>query len=226
MSACKAGESIALVGPTGAGKTTLVSLIPRFFDPNAGRVLLDGRDLRDLQLKSLRHQIALVLQEPFLFPMTVRENIAYGRPDASLTEIEAAARAANAHDFISRLPAGYDTVLSERGANLSGGERQRISIARALLKDAPILILDEPTSALDAGTEGLVLEAINALIRGRTTFVIAHRLATVRRADRILVLKEGAIVESGSHAELIRSSGLYARYARLQFGAEPGLVGT
>jgi ATP-binding cassette, subfamily B, bacterial len=211
------GETIALVGPTGAGKTTLVSLLPRFFDPGEGRVLLDGHDLRDLQLKSLRSHIALVLQEPFLFPMSIAENIAYGRPNASREQIEAAAKAANAHVFISRLADGYDSVLGERGANLSGGERQRISIARALLKDAPILILDEPTSALDAETEALILDAMKTLMHGRTTFIIAHRLATVQHADRIIVLKDGTIVESGTHSELSTSGGIYARYARAQF---------
>jgi ATP-binding cassette subfamily B protein/subfamily B ATP-binding cassette protein MsbA len=212
----EAGETIALVGPTGAGKSTLVSLVPRFFDPTEGRVLIDGQDLRDVQLASLRSQVALVLQEPFLFPLTVAENIAYGRPDASRTEIEAAARAAKADEFICRLPQGYDTVLGERGANLSGGERQRLTIARALLKDAPILILDEPTTALDAATEALILEAVRALIRGRTTFIIAHRLATVQHADRIVVLQDGAVVESGTHHQLVRQNGLYRRYASLQ----------
>jgi ATP-binding cassette, subfamily B, bacterial len=216
------GETVALVGPTGAGKTTLVSLIPRFFDPSEGRVLLDGHDLRDLQLKSLRSHVALVLQEPFLFPMSIAENIAYGRPDASRAEIETAAKAANAHDFIRRLPEGYDAVVGERGATLSGGERQRISIARALLKDAPVLILDEPTSALDAETEALIIDALKTLMRGRTTFIIAHRLATIRHVDRILVLQDGTIVESGSHAELSRSSGLYASYAKAQFIVSPG----
>jgi ATP-binding cassette, subfamily B, bacterial len=210
------GEVVALVGPTGAGKTTLVSLIPRFFDPTEGRVLLDGRDLRSIQLKSLRSHIALVLQEPFLFPISVAENIAYGRPHASRAEIEAVAKAARAHDFIRRLPEGYDSILSERAANLSGGERQRVSIARALLKDAPILILDEPTSALDAETEAAMAEAMKALVRGRTTFIIAHRLATVKNADRIIVLKDGSIAEIGDHADLVRSGGLYARYARAQ----------
>jgi ATP-binding cassette subfamily B protein/subfamily B ATP-binding cassette protein MsbA len=211
------GETVALVGPSGAGKTTLVSLIPRFFDPAAGRVLLDGRDLRDIKLKSLRSQIGLVLQEPFLFPMSIAENIAYGRPDASPAQIEAAAKAAHADAFIRRLPHGYDSVVGERAANLSGGERQRISIARALLKAAPILILDEPTSALDAETEAVMAEAMKALLRGRTTIIIAHRLATVKNADRIIVLDKGSIVESGRHAELVRNGGLYARLAQSQF---------
>ena len=197
------GETIAIVGETGAGKSTLVSLIPRFFDPWQGRVLVDGKDARDLQLRSLRRQVALVLQEPFLFPFTIAENIAYGRPEATRPEIEAAARAANAHSFIEQLPEGYDTVIGERGATLSGGERQRLSIARALLKDAPILILDEPTSALDAETENMLLEALDRLMAGRTTFIIAHRLSTVRRANCILVLKDGRIVERGTHQELL-----------------------
>jgi ATP-binding cassette subfamily B protein/subfamily B ATP-binding cassette protein MsbA len=211
-----AGETIALVGPTGAGKTTLVSLIPRFFDPAQGRVLIDEQDLRDVQLASLRNHISIVLQEPFLFPLTVAENIAYGRPSASCSQIKAAARDANAEEFISRLPQGYDTVLGERGADLSGGERQRLTIARALLKDAPILILDEPTTGVDAGTEELIMDALRRLIRGRTTFIIAHRLSTLQHADRILVLQNGAVVESGSHRELVSRDGLYRRYANLQ----------
>jgi ATP-binding cassette subfamily B protein len=213
----EAGETVALVGPTGAGKTTLVSLIPRFFDPTHGRVLIDGHDVRKVQLPSLRSQVALVLQEPFLFPLTIAENIAYGRPGASREEVEAAAHAANAHAFVLQLPEGYDTVVGERGATLSGGERQRISIARAILKDPPILILDEPTSALDLETEGLVMEALRSLVRGRTSLIIAHRLTTVHRADRILVLNDGLIVESGTHDELAARGGIYARYLSLQF---------
>jgi ATP-binding cassette subfamily B protein/subfamily B ATP-binding cassette protein MsbA len=197
-----------------------VSLIPRFFDPAEGRVLIDGHDLREVQLSSLRSQVALVLQEPFLFPLTIAENIAYGRPDASAAEIEAAARAANAHDFVSRLPQGYDTVIGERGATLSGGERQRLSIARALLKNAPVLILDEPTSALDAGTEALIMQAMRNLVSGRTTFIIAHRLATVQNADRIVVLDNGRMAESGTHQQLVARGGLYARLSALQFGSE------
>jgi ATP-binding cassette subfamily B protein/subfamily B ATP-binding cassette protein MsbA len=214
------GQRVALVGPTGAGKSTLISLIPRFFDPEQGRVLLDGRDLRELKLLDLRQQIALVLQEPFLFPLSIAENIAYGRPDASLAQIEAAAKAANAHDFISRLPQGYQTVIGERGATLSGGERQRLAIARALLKDAPILILDEPTSALDAQTEAGLMEALDRLMKGRTTFIIAHRLATVRSADSILVLDHGQIVEHGPHQQLLNHHGLYAKLHQLQFGTK------
>jgi ATP-binding cassette subfamily B protein/subfamily B ATP-binding cassette protein MsbA len=215
------GQTIALVGPTGAGKSTLVSLVPRFLDPTAGRVLIDGRDIRDVQLVSLRRQVALVLQEPFLLPHTIADNIAYGRHGASRAEVEAAAHAANAHQFISRLPNGYDTVIGERGATLSGGERQRIAIARALLKDAPILILDEPTSALDTRTEALIMDALRNLFRGRTTFIIAHRLATIQHADRIVVLRDGVIAEIGTHEELLRSGGLYAGYARAPLAGSP-----
>ena len=211
------GEKIALVGPTGAGKSTLVSLVPRLMDPWSGTVTIDGHDLRDVQLRSLRERVALVLQEPFLFPITVAENIAYGRPDASRAEIEAAATAANAHAFIERLEAGYDTILGERGATLSGGERQRLSIARALLKDTPILILDEPTSALDAETEHSLLEALDRLMVGRTTLIIAHRLSTIKRADRILVIQQGQIAEMGSHAELLRQRGHYFNLYTRQF---------
>jgi ATP-binding cassette, subfamily B, bacterial len=213
------GQVVAIVGATGAGKSTLVSLLPRFFDPDAGRVSIDGHDLRDLTLNTVRSNVSLVLQESFLFPFSLAENIAYGRPGASQDEIEAAARAANAHDFISRLPDGYDTVVGERGATLSGGERQRVAIARALLKDAPILILDEPTSALDAHTEHLLLEALERLMAGRTTLIIAHRLSTIRAADQILVLDNGRIIERGTHHQLVAEHGSYARMHGIQHGA-------
>jgi ATP-binding cassette subfamily B protein/subfamily B ATP-binding cassette protein MsbA len=214
-----AGETIAIVGASGAGKSTLVSLIPRFADPWQGRVLVDNRDVREVTLKSLRQQIAVVLQEPFLFPLSVAENIAYGQPDATMDQILEAARNANAEQFIQRLPRKFDTVVGERGATFSGGERQRISIARAFLKNAPILILDEPTSALDTATEQSLLDALDRLTAGRTTFIIAHRLTTVRRATRIIILDHGSIVETGSHDELIAHDSVYARYYRLQFNA-------
>jgi ATP-binding cassette subfamily B protein len=213
------GQTVALVGATGAGKTTLASLIPRFFDPWQGRVLIDGQDARDLKLADLRSQVGLVLQEPFLFPMTIAQNIAYGNLHASPDDIEVAARAANIHDYIAGLPQGYDTPVGPRGLTLSGGERQRLAIARALLKNAPMLILDEPTSALDAETEQLLLQALSRLMRGRTTLIIAHRLSTVQRADRIVVLQDGTIAEAGTHPELLARGGLYARLCAIQAGA-------
>jgi len=218
------GEVIALAGATGAGKSTLVSLIPRFFDPWQGRVTIDGADIRDVTLASLRQQIAIVLQEPFLLPLSVADNISYGRPSATRDEIVAAATAACADGFIRQLPQSYDTVIAERGASLSGGERQRLAIARALLKDAPILILDEPTSALDARTEAELLIALRRLMDRRTTFVIAHRLSTIRDADRIAVLERGRVVELGSHDELIEQGGVYHRLYHSQFAGSPAKV--
>ncbi len=211
------GETVALVGPSGSGKSSLANLIPRFYDPTAGTISIDGTDLRTVTLDSLRSQIGLVTQETVLFDDTVRNNIAYGRADIPLERVIEAARASQAHEFIEQLPQGYDTPLGERGARLSLGQRQRISIARALLKDPPILILDEATSALDAESETLVQQALERLMRGRTSLVIAHRLATVRAADRILVLDAGRIVEQGAHRELLRRNGLYARLHELQF---------
>jgi ATP-binding cassette subfamily B protein/subfamily B ATP-binding cassette protein MsbA len=218
LEACP-GQTIALVGRTGAGKSTLVSLLPRFFDPQEGQVTFDGIDLRELKLAELRRQISIVLQEPFLMPLSVADNISYGCPGASREEIIKAAAAAQADEFIRCLPEGYDTVIGERGTRISGGERQRLSIARALLKDAPVLILDEPTSALDAKTEASLIEAFQRLMKGRTTFIIAHRLSTVRHADRIALLDHGRLVESGSHEELVERGGLYQQFYNHQFPA-------
>jgi ATP-binding cassette subfamily B protein len=213
------GEMVALVGLTGAGKTTLVSLIPRFYDPTAGRVIIDGIDARRYDVRELREKIAIVLQDPVLFSGTIADNVRYGRLDATPEEIEEAARAAHAHEFVSRLPKGYDTRIAEAGGGLSGGERQRLSVARAILKNAPILILDEPTSSLDAISEEIVFSALRRLRAGRTTVVIAHRLSTVRDADRILVLDDGRIAAQGRHEELLKSSQLYRRMcARLSVG--------
>ncbi len=213
----RAGETVALVGPSGAGKTTIFQLLMRFFDPASGAIRLDGIDLRDLTRADLRRQFALVPQEPVIFATSARENIRFGRPGASDAEVEEAAAAAAAHDFITRLPQGYDTYVGERGVMLSGGQKQRIAIARAILRDAPILLLDEATSALDAESERLVQQAVESLAQGRTTLVIAHRLATVKKADRILVFDDGRILAEGSHAKLVSDDGLYARLARLQF---------
>jgi len=210
------GETVALVGPSGGGKSTILSLLPRFYDVTAGAVTVNGRDVRELKLHDLRSRIALVTQEPFLFDDTLAANISYGRPGASQAEIEAAAAAAAAHDFITALPAGYQTRAGEAGLRLSGGQRQRIAIARAFLKDAPILLLDEATSALDTESEALVQAALERLMKGRATLMIAHRLSTVRNADRIYVVEAGRIVETGSHAQLVRKGGLYARLARQQ----------
>ena len=218
------GETLALVGPTGAGKTTLASLLPRFFDPWVGRVLLDGSDIRTLTLASVRAQIGLVLQEPLLFPISIAANIGYGRPGASREEIHAAAAAAGADGFISRLPRGYQTVLGEAGATLSGGERQRIAIARAILKQAPVLILDEPTAALDAVTEASVMAALGRLMRGRTTLIIAHRLSTVMRADRIAVLEGGRVRACGSHEQLLATDSRYASLVRRAMHGRPGVT--
>jgi ABC-type multidrug transport system fused ATPase/permease subunit len=210
------GQVIAVVGPTGAGKTTLASLIPRFYDPLLGRVLLDGRDIRRLTLKSLRDHISIVPQEPLLFSGTIADNIGYGRLEAPMDDIVAAATAANAHEFIARLAEGYETQIGERGVRLSGGERQRLCIARAFLKNAGILILDEPTASIDSRTESVILDALDRLMLGRTTFMIAHRLSTVRHADLILAMDHGAIVEQGTHEELLRQDGLYAQLYEVQ----------
>jgi ABC-type multidrug transport system fused ATPase/permease subunit len=210
------GEMIALVGPSGAGKSTLTSLIPRFYDVDSGQVLVGGYDVRDLTLESLRNQIGMVLQDTFLFNGTVYENIAYGRLGATREEVLAASRLARCHDFVSTFKDGYDTVVGERGTRLSGGQKQRVAIARAILKRAPILILDEATSSVDTQSEELIQQGLDQLIAGRTTIVIAHRLSTVRRANRILFILEGKIVESGTHKELLAAQGPYSRLYRSQ----------
>ncbi len=215
------GEIVAILGETGSGKSTIINLIPRFYDVTAGAVRIDGYDVRDVTLDSLRRQIGIVLQEPILFSGTIRENIAYGKPDATMEEIIAAAKAAQAHDFIMQLPQGYDTVIGERGVGLSGGQKQRIAIARALLVDPRILILDDSTSAVDAETEHRILQALDRLMEGRTSFVIAQRIATVQRAHKILLLHEGRLVAQGTHAELLHRSPLYVEILASQFGVRP-----
>jgi ABC-type multidrug transport system fused ATPase/permease subunit len=218
-----AGQTIALVGATGSGKSTTLNLLHRVFDPSRGRVLVDGLDIRSLTLESLRDNIGVVFQEPFIFARSIEENLRIGKPDATAAEMELALEQAQASEFVKRSPNGLQTVIGERGRNLSGGERQRLSIARALLKNPPIMILDEATSALDAKTERQVQVAIDAAMRGRTTFVIAHRLATIRHADRILMFDQGRIIESGTFDELVAQGGAFATLARAQFmtGAEP-----
>jgi subfamily B ATP-binding cassette protein MsbA len=216
-----AGKVLALVGPSGAGKTSLANLVPRFYDVTGGTIRIDGRDVRELKLASLRNQIGIVPQETFLFNDTVANNIGYGRPKANRDEIREAARNAMAEEFILKLPEGYDTIIGERGTKLSGGQRQRIAIARALLKNAPILILDEATSHLDSESESLVQRALANLIANRTVIVIAHRLSTIRRADQIVVLDRGSVVETGTHDELVVRGGLYQRLHELQFMEAP-----
>jgi ABC-type multidrug transport system fused ATPase/permease subunit len=216
----RAGQFVGIVGTTGSGKSTVVSLIPRFYDPTAGRVLIDGVDIRDYKLQGMRDQIGFVLQDTVLFRGTVRENIAYGRPDAAEKEIVEAARLANAHEFIARMPDGYDTQVGERGLTLSGGQRQRIGIARAVIRNSSILILDEPTAALDSESEKVVIEALERVMKGRTVITIAHRLSTIRDADKIVVLKDGGVAEQGSHDELLALGGEYAELHRIQVGAD------
>jgi subfamily B ATP-binding cassette protein MsbA len=213
----RAGEVIAVVGSSGAGKTTLVNLLPRFYPVTSGSLRIDGVDVRDVTLRSLREQMAIVTQETILFNDTVWNNICYGRPGLPKDRVEAAAKAALAHDFILDLPQGYQTALGDRGQRLSGGQRQRIAIARAILKDSPILILDEATSELDSESEMLVQRALSNLMQDRTSFVIAHRLSTIRRADKIIVIEDGAVAETGTHQELLARGGIYARLYEMQF---------
>ena len=220
------GQRVGIVGPTGGGKSTVVSLIPRFYDPTGGQVQIDGVDLRDYTLQGLRDQIGFVLQDTVLFRGTVHDNIAYGRPDATQDQIIEAAKLSNADEFIARMPHGYDTMVGERGSTLSGGQRQRLGIARAVIRNSPILILDEPTAALDTESEKLVMEALERLMEGRTVITIAHRLSTIRDADKIIVLKGGVVAEEGTHDELLTRDGIYAELSRIQ--SEPALahVGT
>jgi subfamily B ATP-binding cassette protein MsbA len=211
------GETVGIVGPTGSGKSTLVSLIPRFRNVDSGRITIDGVDISDYALHGLRTQIGFVLQSTVLLRGTIRDNIAFGRPDATADEIVAAAKLANADEFIARMPDGYDSLVGDRGSTLSGGQRQRIGIARALIRDNPILILDEPTAALDAESEHLVIEAMERLMAGRTVITIAHRLSTLRDAEKIIVIKDGGVVEEGTHEELLKLDGVYAELHHLQF---------
>jgi len=218
------GQVVGIVGPTGSGKSTVLSLLPRFYDPSGGRILIDGKDVATFKLDALRVQVGFVLQETVLFRGTIRENIAYGRPGATEEEIVAAAKVANADEFISRMPHGYDTVVGERGDTLSGGQRQRIGIARAVIRNSPIMILDEPTAALDTESEHLVIDALRELMKGRTVIMIAHRLSTISEADKIIVLKDGVVAEEGSHTALLALGGVYAELHRIQYettGASP-----
>jgi len=218
------GQVAALVGPTGAGKSTIISLIPRFYDPSSGAIEIDGQDIRRFRQKSLRQQISFVLQETMLFHGPIWYNIAYGKPEGSQAEILRAAELANASEFIGKFPQGYNTIVGERGVTLSGGQRQRIAIARAIIRNSPLLILDEPSSGLDAAAEKLVFEALDRLMKGKTSIVIAHRLSTIRRADVIFVVQNGTIVDSGTHDELLRAGGLYAELYELQFLRDEGEV--
>jgi ABC-type multidrug transport system fused ATPase/permease subunit len=215
------GQMLGIVGPTGSGKSTIASLIPRFRDPDAGAITIDDADIRDYALRQLRAQIGFVLQDTVLLRGTVRDNIGFGRPDATEDEIVEAAKLANAHEFITRMPKGYDSVVGDRGMTLSGGQRQRIGIARALIRDNPILILDEPTAALDAESEHLVIEALERLVAGRTVIAIAHRLSTLRNADKIIVVKDGVVAEDGTHQQLLALGGVYAQLRHLQFDQWP-----
>jgi len=217
----KSGQRIGICGPTGGGKSTVVSLIPRFYDPTKGRVMIDSVDIKDYEMHELRNQIAFVLQDTVLFFGTIRDNIAYGKSGATQEEIEAAAKMANADEFISKMAHGYDTMVGERGLTLSGGQRQRIGIARAIIRNSPILILDEPTAALDTESEKLVMEALERLMKGRTVIIIAHRLSTIRDADKIVVLKGGFVAEEGPHDELLALNKIYAELYHIQAGTTP-----